>query len=99
MISSLMLGYDTNVIGNNNASSTNCVVIKNQSLSQPIIQQQRDNLFLNQGMMMEANFFTSEENQFDRFKVMYSSSCDLASLDLQLQGRVGMDALRGGSRL
>jgi ethylene-insensitive protein 3 len=83
MISSLMLGYDTNVIGNNNASSTNCVVIENQNLSQPIIQQQQnlsqpiiqqqqDNFFLNQGMVMEANFFTREENQFDRVKAMNS---------------------------
>ncbi|AET00045.1 putative transcription factor EIL family [Medicago truncatula] len=73
MISDLMSGYDTHVIGNNNASSTNCVVIENQNLSQPIIQQQQqDNFFLNQGMVMEANFFTREENQFDRFKAMNS---------------------------
>jgi hypothetical protein len=49
-------------------------------------------------MVMEANFFTRAENQFDWLKAIYSFSCDLAffelaSLDLLLQGGVGMDAL------
>nr|CAB95830.1 hypothetical protein [Cicer arietinum] len=73
MITELMSIYDTNVIGNKNASSTNCVAVENQNLSQPCIQQQQDNFFSSQGMVMEAaNFFTRDESQFDRFKPINS---------------------------
>lgn len=80
MISDLMSVYDTNIIGNKNASSTNCVTVGNQNLSQHNIQQQQqhniqqqqqENFFSSQGMVMEAaNFFTREESQFDRFKAV-----------------------------
>ncbi|TKY57077.1 ETHYLENE INSENSITIVE 3 [Spatholobus suberectus] len=98
MISDLMTIYDTNFIGNKNLSSTNCVAVENHNLSQPSIQQQ-DSFFSGQGMVMEGNFFTREEGQFDRFKamntpdtnhnnnnnihLMFSSSCDLASFNLK----------------
>ncbi|CAI8586624.1 unnamed protein product [Vicia faba] len=80
MISDLMSVYDTNIIGNKNASSTNCATVGNQNLSQhniqqqqqhTIQQQQQENFFSSQGMVMEAaNFFTREESQFDRFKAV-----------------------------
>ncbi|CAK8538562.1 unnamed protein product [Lathyrus sativus] len=71
MISDLMSVYDTNIIGNKNASSTNCIAVGNQNLSQHNIQQQQQqNFFSSQGMAMESNFFTRDENQFDRFKAV-----------------------------
>jgi ethylene-insensitive protein 3 len=71
MISDLMSVYDTDIIANKNASSTNCISVEHQNLSQPIIQpQQQENFFTSQGMPMEANFFTREENQFDRFRAV-----------------------------
>jgi ethylene-insensitive protein 3 len=63
--------YDTDIIANKNASSTNCISVEHQNLSQPIIQpQQQENFFTSQGMPMEANFFTREENQFDRYRAV-----------------------------
>lgn len=70
MISDLMSIYDTNVLGNKNAGSANCVSAENQNLSQPNIQPQQDNFFSGQGIVMEGNFFARDENQFDRFKAM-----------------------------
>ncbi|KAE9606252.1 hypothetical protein Lal_00025054 [Lupinus albus] len=76
MISDLMSIYDTNVLGNKNGSSSNGgVVAENQkfAIPQPRIQQQQDNFFTGQGMvMMDGNFFTREESNFDRFKAMNS---------------------------
>ncbi|KAJ1432126.1 Ethylene insensitive 3 [Sesbania bispinosa] len=99
MISDLMSIYDTNVLGNKNMSSANCVAAENQNLSQPNIQQQQGNFFSGQGMVMEGNFFAREEGQFDRFKamnspfetnhnnnninLMFGSHCDLASFDFK----------------
>ncbi|KAJ1394333.1 Ethylene insensitive 3 [Sesbania bispinosa] len=87
MISDLMSIYDTNVQGNKNLSSSNRVVAENQNLPpQPSIQQQQDNnFFRGQGIVMEGNFFEEpnmsnnnhhmfarEEGQFDRFKALNS---------------------------
>ncbi|KAK7276586.1 hypothetical protein RIF29_17729 [Crotalaria pallida] len=75
MISDLMSIYDTNVLGNKNGSSSNGVAVaaenQNLALPQPSIQQQQDNFFPGQGMVMEGNnFFPRDEGQFDRFKAM-----------------------------
>lgn len=70
MISDLMSVYDTNIIGNKNASSTNCVAVQNLSQHNIQQQQQQENFFSSQGMVMEPNFFTREESQFDRFKAV-----------------------------
>ncbi|GAU21615.1 hypothetical protein TSUD_250980 [Trifolium subterraneum] len=75
MISDLMSVYDTDIIANKNTSPTNCITVEHQNLSQPIIQpQQQENFFssqgMSQGMPMEANFFTREESQFDRFRAV-----------------------------
>ncbi|XP_027329991.1 ETHYLENE INSENSITIVE 3-like 1 protein [Abrus precatorius] len=99
IIGDLMSIYDTNVLANKNGSSTNCVPIESQNLSQHNIQQQQDNFFPGQGMVMEGNFFPREEGQFDRFKamnspydtshnnnnihLMFGSPCDLASFDFK----------------
>ncbi|KAJ1378978.1 Ethylene insensitive 3 [Sesbania bispinosa] len=87
MISDLMSIYDTNVQGNKNLSSSNRVAAENQNLPpQPSIQQQQDNnFFRGQGIVMEGNFFEEanmsnnnhhmfarEEGQFDRFKALNS---------------------------
>ncbi|KAE9614911.1 putative transcription factor EIL family [Lupinus albus] len=75
MIGDLMSIYDTNVLGNKiGNSSTGLVAAENQNLPppQPSIQQQQDNFFPGQGMVMEGNFFAREEDQFDRFKAMNS---------------------------
>ncbi|KAE9596271.1 hypothetical protein Lal_00048821 [Lupinus albus] len=113
MISDLMSIYETNVIGNKNGSSSNSGVAaanQNIALPQPSIQQQQDNFFPGQGMVMGGNFFVREENQFDRFKAMncpfetnhnnniqfmFGSSCDLASFDFKEDIQgVGMDTLQ-----
>ena len=67
MISDLMTIYDTNVVGNKNLSSSNCVAVENHNLSQASLQQQ-ESYFPGQGMVLEGNFFAREEGQFDRFK-------------------------------
>ncbi|KAL2582943.1 hypothetical protein GLYMA_14G041500v4 [Glycine max] len=67
MISDLMTIYDTNVVGNKNLSSTNCVTAENHNLSQASLQRQ-DSFFPGQGMVLEGNLFAREEGQFDRFK-------------------------------
>lgn len=71
MLGDLMSVYETNVQGNRNASSTNCIAVDNHNhnLSQASMQQQ-DNFFPGQGMVMEGNFFVREDSQFDRFKAM-----------------------------
>ncbi|KAK7320497.1 hypothetical protein VNO77_30022 [Canavalia gladiata] len=99
IIGDLMSIYNTNVLANKNVSSTNCVTVENQNISQPNIQQQQDNFFPGQGMVMEGNFFAREEGQFDRFKamnspfdtnhnnpnihLMFGSPCDLAPFDFK----------------
>ncbi|CAL0317561.1 unnamed protein product [Lupinus luteus] len=75
MISDLMSIYDTNVLGNKTGSSSNGIVAaenQNFPIPQPHIQQQQDNFFTGQGMVMDGNFFTREESHFDRFKAMNS---------------------------
>ncbi|XP_061352012.1 protein ETHYLENE INSENSITIVE 3 [Gastrolobium bilobum] len=104
MISDLMSIYDTNVLGNKNVGSTNCVAAENQNFLQPSIQQPQENFFPGQGMVMEGNFFAREEGQFDRFKnmnspfetnhnnnnipLMFGSPCDLASFDFKEDNQV-----------
>ncbi|XP_061365819.1 protein ETHYLENE INSENSITIVE 3-like [Gastrolobium bilobum] len=84
MISDLMSVYDTNIQGNKNMSCSNRVAAENPNIARPGIQQQRDNIFRGQGIVMEGNFFEEasmsnnhhmfarEEGQFDRFKALNS---------------------------
>ncbi|KAF7815480.1 protein ETHYLENE INSENSITIVE 3-like [Senna tora] len=85
MISDLMSVYDTNIQGSKNISSSNRVAVENQNHPQPSIQQQQqNNFFPAQGMVMEGNFFEDsnmsnnhqffprEEARFDRFKGLSS---------------------------
>ncbi|KAI5433523.1 protein ETHYLENE INSENSITIVE 3 [Lathyrus oleraceus] len=63
MISDLMSVYDTNITGNKNASSTNCIAVGNQNLSQHNIQQQQqENFFSGQGMDIIGNKTASSTN-------------------------------------
>ncbi|KAI4308294.1 hypothetical protein L6164_031383 [Bauhinia variegata] len=89
MITDLMSIYDTNIQGNKNVSSGNHVAAEAQAHNlshHPNIQQQQDNFFHGQGMVMEGNFFEEsnmssnhrqpmfarEEGQFDQFKALNS---------------------------
>ncbi|XP_054818803.1 protein ETHYLENE INSENSITIVE 3-like [Prosopis cineraria] len=84
MISDLMSVYDTNVQGSNKStSSSNRVTVENQNLSPSNIQQQHNNFFSGQGVVMEGSFFEDsnmssnqifarEEGHFDRFKALNS---------------------------
>ncbi|OMO91453.1 hypothetical protein COLO4_18362 [Corchorus olitorius] len=58
MISELMCMYDNNVQGNKNMNTGNNPVTEGQNLLQPKIQQQQqDEFFRGQGVMVEGNFF------------------------------------------
>ncbi|KAK4275861.1 hypothetical protein QN277_018875 [Acacia crassicarpa] len=84
LISELMSVYDTNVQGNKNISSSNRVAVENQNLPQSNLQQQQNNFFSNQGVVMDGNFledsnmsanqpmFAREEGHFDPFKAFNS---------------------------
>ncbi|KAI9100867.1 hypothetical protein K1719_023991 [Acacia pycnantha] len=86
MISDLMSVYDTNVQGSKNISTSNRVTVENQNLphSNNIQQQQQNNFFHGQGLVMDGSFFEDsnmsnnqplfarEEGHFDRFKAMNS---------------------------
>ncbi|KAG4953132.1 hypothetical protein JHK87_038726 [Glycine soja] len=76
MISDLMTIYDTNVVGNKNLSSTNCVTAENHNLSQASLQRQ-DSFFPGQGMVLEGNLFAREEGQFDRFKATMNMNMNM----------------------
>ncbi|XP_007016682.2 PREDICTED: protein ETHYLENE INSENSITIVE 3 [Theobroma cacao] len=82
MISELMSIYDNNIQGTKNMNSGNNPVTEGQNLLQPKIQQQQDEYFRGQGVIMEGNFFEESsmpnnnqmfsqgEGQFDRFKAL-----------------------------
>ncbi|KAI4305840.1 hypothetical protein L6164_029182 [Bauhinia variegata] len=87
MISDLMSVYDTNVqVNKKRASSSNRVAAESQNLPRhPNVQQQQENFFHGQAMVMDGNFFEEpnmssnhqpvfarDESQFDRFKSMNS---------------------------
>ncbi|WRX34467.1 Ethylene insensitive 3 - like 3 [Theobroma cacao] len=82
MISELMSIYDNNIQGTKNMNPGNNPVTEGQNLLQPKIQQQQDEYFRGQGVIMEGNFFEESsmpnnnqmfsqgEGQFDRFKAL-----------------------------
>ncbi|XP_021277894.1 protein ETHYLENE INSENSITIVE 3-like [Herrania umbratica] len=82
MISELMSIYDNNIQGTRNMNPGNHPVTEGQNLLQPKIQQQQDEYFRGQGVMVEGNFFEESsmpnnnqmfsqgEGQFDRFKAL-----------------------------
>ncbi|XVF20201.1 hypothetical protein REPUB_Repub11eG0177400 [Reevesia pubescens] len=84
MISELMSIYDNNIQGNKNMNPSNNPVTEGQNLIQSKIQQQQDEFFRGQGVVMEGNFFEESsmpnnhqmfsqgECQFDRFKSLNS---------------------------
>ncbi|XVF68618.1 hypothetical protein PTKIN_Ptkin11bG0016000 [Pterospermum kingtungense] len=85
MISELMSVYDNNIQGNKNMTHGNNPVTEGQNLLQPKIQQQQNEYFRGQRVMMEGNFFEESsmpshnhqmfsqgEGQFDRFKGLNS---------------------------
>ncbi|XWS74253.1 hypothetical protein CRYUN_Cryun02cG0199600 [Craigia yunnanensis] len=84
MISELMSIYDNNIQCNKNMNPGKNPVTEAQNLLQPKIQQQQDEFFRGQGVMMEGNIFEESsmphnhqmfrqgEGQFDRFKGLNS---------------------------
>ncbi|KAK8598399.1 hypothetical protein V6N13_094370 [Hibiscus sabdariffa] len=84
MIHELMSIYDNNIQGNKNMNLSNNPVTEGQNILRPKIQQQQDEYFHSQGIMMEGNFFEESgipnnhrsvaqvEGQFDWFKGLNS---------------------------
>ncbi|KAK8695927.1 hypothetical protein V6N13_001070 [Hibiscus sabdariffa] len=84
MIHELMSIYDNNIQGNKTMNLSNNPVTEGQNILRPKIQQQQDEYFHSQGIMMEGNFFEESgipnnhqlvpqvEGQFDRFKGLNS---------------------------
>ncbi|XVE59124.1 hypothetical protein DITRI_Ditri05aG0020300 [Diplodiscus trichospermus] len=83
MISELMSMYDNNIQGNKNMNPGKNPVTEGQNLLQPKIQQQQDEFFRGQGVMVDNFYqessmphnnqiFPQGEGQFDRFKGLNS---------------------------